>query len=42
MTNLNNFQHAISNNDIESALHSIDVELDSLNLPELASLFDSL
>lgn len=42
MTNLNNFQHAISNNNIESALHSIDVELDSLNLPELASLFDSL
>lgn len=42
MANLNNFQHAISDNNIESALHSIDVELDSLNLPELAGLFDSL
>lgn len=42
MANLNNFQHAISNNNIESALHSIDIELDSLNLSELASLFDSL
>ena len=42
ITNLNNFQRAVSNNNLELALSSVGVESDNLNLPELASLFDNL
>lgn len=42
ITNLNNFQRAVSNNNLELALQSVGVEPDNLNLSRLASLFDSL
>lgn len=42
ITNLNNFQRSVSNNNLELALQSVGVEPDNLNLSRLASLFDSL
>lgn len=42
MADLNNFQRAVSNNNLELALQSVGVEPDNLNLPRLASLFDNL
>lgn len=42
MADLNNFQRAVSNNNLELALSSVGVEPDNLNLPRLASLFDNL